>query len=395
MLLIRLRVWLLSCLVLLATASMAHAQHWQPFGNLEWDDYNLQPFETPNLSEYGNGPQPNYGWFFQYDRMMMMIKPPTRTLVGAPDAGLGIFYRNPTPIPETDPRRYTFVENYYDSSTDTSWMDTMRTWGNRYEFGYMDEDDSGWFTSIIRLNEQSQRLTLLAPNIMFDDPYDFMEGFIPGDAGVYTFVDNFNTLVERQVNQMQGVEVNKSWRYSTNTNRSVWEMFLGVRYLQFKDWFELDAVGGIYGNFAVNSRAINNLVGPQVGVRWSHQEGRWIVRSEGRFMAAANWQNVRLKGNFASLGGPGQSPVGLQPVGFTDGDHDTEFSPVGELRVDLAFQITKAIAARVGYTGYVIGGITQGSRRIEYTMPYFGINENNKMDTAFVNGVTMGIEINR
>src|SRR6202043_1755894 len=102
----------------------------QPFGPVEPGNIDdMQLFAPADLSEYGDFPRPNVGPWFQYDR---------------------IYWSTHQPKAQTFP-----VNNEY--------MDAAFQWGNRFEIGYMLDDDTGWMTSILKTNYQINNETITAP----------------------------------------------------------------------------------------------------------------------------------------------------------------------------------------------------------------------------------------
>ncbi len=86
----------------------------------------------------------------------------------------------------------------------------------------------------------------------------------------------------------------------------------------------------------------------------------------------------------------------MGPTAFVHRAHEDEFSPMIELRISFAYQVTSAISARVGWTGIWIDNVGRASRIINYEVPNMGIDlSHNADDYAFMNGVTFGMELNR
>ena len=198
----------------------------------------------------------------------------------------------------------------------------------------------------------------------------------------------------------------------------------------------------IFDNFLLTQKVQNNLFGPQVGFIYAHQRGRWKVSTEGRIFTAANWQNSHLYGGLGtlwinptvSIGNPlGQSvtsgnsggntgnsgsggssgsqqtvtippqvsptqienaPANMHPVNFMQSLTAQQFSPLGELRINTTYELTKAVGIRVGYTGMYTGNIGRASNNINYVLPSMGILPNNHQN-VFINGLNVGFEINR
>src|SRR5262249_19644579 len=140
-----------------------------------------------------------------------------------------------------------------------------------------------------------------------------------------------------------------------------------------------------------NNIVDNNMVGPQIGLRYSHDVARFHLLAEARFMAAINFQSTHLDGELAS-GLSDQTtvpqpqldrlnePLLLERTNFRSWKYDETFSPVGELRVGVNYQLTKAIGIEAEYNALGGGGISRAARRIDYVVPALQINNSNKND---------------
>ncbi len=198
----------------------------------------------------------------------------------------------------------------------------------------------------------------------------------------------------------------------------------------------------IFDNFLLTQKTQNNLVGPQVGFIYAHQRGRWKLSTEGRLFTAANFQNAHLYGTLGSLwinptvsiGNPlGQSvtsgnsggntgnsgsggssgsqqtvtippqvsptqvenaPANMHPLSFMQSLTQQQFSPLGELRFNAAYEFTRSFGVRVGYTAMYTGNIARGPNNINYVLPNMGILPNNH-ENVFINGLNVGFYFNR
>jgi hypothetical protein len=142
----------------------------------------------------------------------------------------------------------------------------------------------------------------------------------------------------------------------------------------------------------------NNMVGPEFGMLFERDWGRWTFSTELKFTAGLNWQNMLYRGsNFpnsigadylratfnpsttaTSLGIDGEQQV-LQPpplflqiygVGQSNATNDVEhnftFTPIGEWRLGAQFRVSQAITLRAGYTGLAMGSIARASANTAY-----------------------------
>jgi hypothetical protein len=141
----------------------------------------------------------------------------------------------------------------------------------------------------------------------------------------------------------------------------------------------------------------NNMVGPEFGLLFETQSGRWTFSSEFKFTAAFNWQNNLYRGaNFPDSIGADYlratfTPATTQTAGFTTGvntisapplflqlygvgqsnatnaaEHRFVFSPIGEWRFGSEFKVSQAITLHAGYTGMWLGSIARASTNTAY-----------------------------
>ena len=86
-----------------------NADYFQPFIDPNAFDPDFQFFAPADIDTYGDGPEPNIGWFATYDRVRIWVTRP----------------------------------DYVPSYTEGDF-----TWGNRFDLGYMSEEEHGWLVSI-------------------------------------------------------------------------------------------------------------------------------------------------------------------------------------------------------------------------------------------------------
>ena len=223
----------------------------------------------------------------------------------------------------------------------------------------------------------------------------------------------FNSISAVNITSMTGTEITRQWRYPT-TNYGIWDVFAGVRWLLLRDQFDVVAVNNqslvtnpvaLPGTSFWNSTVDNNMFGPQIGFRYNHDVARFNLLAELRFMAAVNFQSTHLNGELGSglstgITQPPQldrlnEPLLLERTDFRTWKYDETFAPVGELRVGVNYQLTKAIGIEAEYNALGGGGISRASRRIDYVLPALRILNSNKNDVFFANGISLGITCNR
>lgn len=204
------------------------------------------------------------------------------------------------------------------------------------------------------------------------------------------------------------IEVMRVWRRSPFKRWATVEWFAGPRYFYLNDKFNVEALGGILNpnqtaDFDVtdgsywNTEVNNNLIGGQFGLRIQRKVQRLSFIAEGRGFVGANFQNYEIRGLLGNGLTPGadNQPVDLGDSAFHDTDNATVFAPGGELRVELNYQVTRAIQLQVGWTGMYFNGIARASESIDYRIPDMQISTANNEEDLFIQGVTFGLEVNR
>jgi len=413
--------------IALGITASAAGQNYQPFGPVDLSRHDLKIFSPANLGEFGQLAPPKQGVFFRYERLHWYINAPKRTTLGAGPRNI-------------DRRELSFVQT---SSIDTAVPLSQAAWGNRWDLGYLMEDDTGWFVSVLDgpRQEQTEQFGVDPFNsndvsVVFDDPLGLLTGFsdfngdgfdddIDGDGifgrdGVDTDGDGepnevdgiarddddlqdiptfFDWLFVRNTTEINSVELNFEKRFKPFHKGAVMSVFFGPRYMEFDDRFFFEGKRGALGDTVASTRAENNLVGPQIGSRIFYNNKRWTLDFEGRFFAAANITNVRQNGSFGSMlpslsDNAVDTPVDLSPTNFRNSSRDETFSPITEFRANATFHVTKSMAFTVGWTGTFLGQMARGSELIVYEVPRMGIADTDWADT-FSHGVNFGVNINR
>jgi hypothetical protein len=249
----------------------------------------------------------------------------------------------------------------------------------------------------------------------------------PGNAAIAIDWDDavrlptlFSNLQVSNKTGVYGVEAMRLWRLDWSPRGGVWELFGGARYLDITDTFsvagQVDDVNPGYvmnplGDTAFQTQSQNHILGLQLGGRWWKQTDRWQVSIETRLFAAANFQNVHQSGTFGSfnntvVGGDAAIALGNNvpyrdevvnmqlPSSFSSSFNGTEFTPGGELRFNLKYQVFRKMYLTLGYTALYADGIARASRMVVYRLPTLGINSGNNYDGIFMNGVNFGVVFN-
>ncbi len=259
---------------------------------------------------------------------------------------------------------------------------------------------------------------LLSVHMLFNDPNNLLVGFIDiadNDDGTLVpdgiaddvngdgFIDEndrvrfgvtFDDMLVNHNTDLTSVEVTGIRRKRKTYHGASVDGFLGVRYLEFDDRMNVLARGGVLGDSAWNNRALNRLVGPQIGFRYHKRHGRWDLGVQARGMFAANFLSTRLDGKIGDHATPGLlGAPNMPPTAFNQVRNDEIFSPVGEFRAEASLLLTRKLAFKVGWNGMIMGGLSRAANTIQYDLPKPGILSHT--EEAFAQGVNVGFEINR
>jgi hypothetical protein len=411
-----------------------HDQFLQPLGPVDLGDIKdmqlFAPVEFDRLDGYSKGA---VGPFFKYERIYWSIHQPAFALVGSTDeelVALGL------------------------SENTNQFITAKFVWGNRFDIGYRQCDGSGWVTSIVKSNtEFSGALDVSnTTTVGFFDP----TGVLPPNAlnalvgldltGVPfppipadSFIP-YNPLILQNSSRFVGIDLLKSIRFEPEHHGGIWEFFMGPRFFQFHDRFDAQGTTAIQAfsesdgtiilpqpppNIVSIRRTLvtsaapnfwdlgvdNNIVGPEIGTRWSLERERWTVSADFRGLLGANFQNEHMSGALSSgyttqiirndTGAviPGTTQIigtlGSALFNFNSANHNVTFTPLGEARFDATYKVTKNVSIEAGYTAILAAGISRASDRIIYTAPNMGILANGAdKQHVFINGVNVGFNVN-
>ncbi|MCH8839994.1 MAG: BBP7 family outer membrane beta-barrel protein [Planctomycetes bacterium] len=235
-----------------------------------------------------------------------------------------------------------------------------------------------------------------------------MNGVQDDDEPTLTLLADFGDLHEfnvafdrvnvRNTTQTDGIEIMRTFDLSNRhmmvkhqNNRL--SIAYGARYLRLRDRFAFVGEGSILGMTSVDQRIDNNIVGPQIHARWDHQKGRFLWTLDGRCLLGynvSNWDQVGLFGQELVPGGMNRLLYG-QPTSSAYGRQDNDFSPVVELRAETSYQITNAIAWKLGYTALFVDNIHRAASTVRWRAPDWGFLTEGTQE-IFINGVNFGFE---
>jgi hypothetical protein len=144
----------------------------------------------------------------------------------------------------------------------------------------------------------------------------------------------------------------------------------------------------------------NQIVGPQIGVRYFKLWERWTCTAEAKFLAGYNSQVVRQRGTLGTTLDPTilqfGKPFLMDKSSFKNTWDGQEFSPVVEMRIEAQYQLTSLVAVNVGWNAIWVDNIARASNMIEYKVPTMGIlADGNNTQDVFMNGLNIGVEVCR
>jgi hypothetical protein len=208
----------------------------------------------------------------------------------------------------------------------------------------------------------------------------------------------FDSVAIRNTTETDGVELMWSHalthqHYQAKNHNNEVTVSWGARYFKLYDEFRVDAFGSILHDAFWDTSFINQIVGPQVAVKWTNQRQRWRLQADGRFMFGynvADWDQIGLTG-FGMVPGALNQPLHARPTAFSHGLQEQEFSPVAELRVHAAYSITSGLSLKAGYTGAFVGNIRRAAPSVHYSLPDMGYLDAGTQN-LLINGFDLGVE---
>jgi len=365
----------------------------------------MQLFAPADVSTFGGLQEPNEGYFFQFDILWWSIsRPQTQTVGDAALNGTGrLAWKN---------NLESFTQ--YNNLT-TGDMDSKFSLGTKYEFGRV-EDGNGWLCNYFELKTQVQDFEYANPTILFAEQVTatgkILDGPVPDSlVDLPVPLVYYNVKLHNRTS-VWGTELMYLHRAMTCHEGSTFEILGGLRFIDFLDKFNVEigepsedqsAIGypSVLQNSAWYTQAENRVFGPQIGLRWFKKQGRWMLSSEGRFLAGFNAQTIRQQyqiGDTSVLNptaGTDYIPSDLTAQGSNHSAFASEFSPTVELRAEARYQMTRALSLHAGWTGLWIGNVARANAVVDYYVPTMGIDMTKNTQNLLMNGLTLGIDFNR
>ncbi|MEM8733896.1 MAG: hypothetical protein AAGG44_06735, partial [Planctomycetota bacterium] len=318
----------------MVTGPAAFGQVFHPFGDpldVDPDWQFFAPVDVAELTEMSPRKRNNTGWFGSYDRTYLWVSRP----------------------------EYAAAANSGDFG-----------WGNRYDVGFMNEEDRGWLVSFRNIggpNTYNRNTVTRLDRVNANDTGDPVNNPIvpPEDANdpqlgyrAYVLGQSVNVF------GMTNFELNRTWRLSPYRYGGMLEPMLGLKYTTIKD----RAFNQAYNNAAAPvivgggptesldteiTDTFNRMVGGQMGLRYFNHSGRWTLSGEFRAFGMANFQENTysrsvVRTEYTAVGGTVVATDNNSPGSLLDAQTNSEFVFGFEARAEAAYTITKAFQVRAG-----------------------------------------------
>lgn len=287
-------------------------------------------------------------------------------------------------------------------------------WGNRWDVGFMNEEESGWLVSFRSMggpNVYDRVLQERVNRVNEDDVNDPADPLFPPDDRndpqlgfrAYVLGDSLNVV------GLTNFELNKTWRRSPYRYGGMLEPMIGLKYSTFNDTAlnenytrtqnQITVPGGLLNENAVETlfsdttTIKNSMIGGQLGARYFNHSGRWTLSGEFRAFAMQNFQDRTLARRqiTTEYDGVGGDVVAQDPVTGTTfiQSSNQEFAFGFEARAEAAYSITNFFQVRGGIDVINFAkGIWRGQN------PGVG-NEFVQDQAVEMAGFTFGVSVNR
>ena len=267
------------------------------------------------------------------------------------------------------------------------------TYAGRFEIGHVNEDGNGWLVA---------HMSVRNPNSTIIQATETMDGgsiSTLGDDEIGDFNFTLNSA------RYWSVELNRIFRLEPYKNGVVVEPFLGVKYIEFKDFAEdgefltttaeidgeLDDEGiptetiSVSGDTILRANSVteNNLLGGLFGMRIHRRRARWVLSSEIRALILSNFQKHSRRERLDSFIQEDDGDAVVEISRTTEERNFNELVAGGELRAQAAFEISRDVSIRFTFDLIHLGqGVARG----------FG-DDNNEQLTMY--GGSVGFSVNR
>lgn len=274
------------------------------------------------------------------------------------------------------------------------------TWGSRFDFGWMKDDEKGWSFSA---------MTISGPNHYNQFEQNRANAFVATTAAgfeerLYLLQDSVN------VGSFASFDANKVWRLEPYRYGGILEPMIGMRYAFFGDTAHNDTynvlfpVANQFGTVTAETltrddvQTRNHMLLGQLGFRYTKFARRWTFSNDAKVFAGHVYQSQETKietvTNYLTVPpiAAGSAPTAIndrQGTGFA-GRRNSESTLGFDIRVESAYKATKNIDLRAGFQMLYFGrGIWRGS-----TVTEAG-NQFSNNQHLIMPGFTFGVAINR
>lgn len=286
-------------------------------------------------------------------------------------------------------------------------------WGNRFDVGFMTSERTGWLASFRHIGGPNVYDTIYQERlnrVNTEDPP--IQPFIDENdpqwrTRVYILQDSLNVF------GMSNFEINKTWRREPYRYGGIIEPMIGFKYTTVDDLAQNQnytrGVTQITAPYAAPTSSTqletlisdvtmikNRMVGGQLGARYFTHYNRWVLSTEVRAFAMANFQARSYARRVHATEYSGAPSINNDVVAtdYTTGSSfahntNTEFVFGFEARAEAAYQFTKAFGIRGGIDVIDFAdGIWRAAN------PGFGNINQHDQDVQLA-GFSLGVEFNR
>lgn len=332
---------------------------------------DLQLFAPAEVSCYGSDLRPHEGYFFSFDELYWSIPAPKNDVVVGVATPRDVTSTTPNYV-ETSGNRYRFKNDFRA--------------GERISLGKLYDHD-GWLVESYWLRPQELGYAIgTQSDVVMNDPLGLFQN---GEGNNIPMT--FGQLLLQNRTDTWSIETSYLKRSEMLWNGGYVEGIFGARYLEFNDQSQVTGTGGTYGGGWWMTKAENHIPALQVGLRYFKQYGRFMFNTEGRFIGGLNCQNWRQEGAI----GPTNGPAVWGGTSFSSQAYKREFTPGVDLRLEGRYLLTKSLSFRAGWQGIFLNNISRANNSVNYTLPDMGIISTNNHQNVFLNGLTIGFDINR
>jgi hypothetical protein len=149
----------------------------------------------------------------------------------------------------------------------------------------------------------------------------------------------------------------------------------GLRVIEREDAEYMHGTGGIIGSITSETVAENHVMGPAVGLVWIKSYGPWTTKLQGVVSVGFNSGDVEQQNAIGAEMVPGaiNRPLFAQPTESSHHDSHDEFSPNGELRVELNLRITESTTFAINWSGIAVENALIAEDRTRFYLPDMGL----------------------